>query len=129
MDKAWRDGVLACAKTSLQLLASSADLQIRYYPSFVLVPDELALDFDHWQSVFLSNFATELTAEQARAFTAINDRLHALSRGGSDFNGQLWTEDGLRNSAEWASIRRMASQVLNLMGWPVEKPDLNLGVY
>src|SRR5262245_46705375 len=109
MSEVDRDGVLACTKATLQLLASSAELQIQHYPNFVLVADELALDFDHWRSVFLSNFADELTLEQVRAFTMIDERLEALSHGGKEYNEQFWTEEGLRESAEWASIRRMAN--------------------
>jgi hypothetical protein len=124
-----RAGILACTKTALQLLASPADFQVRYYPDFVLVADELALDFDHWRSVFLSNFATELTPEQTLAFAVIDDRFQALSSGGGEYNEQFWTDGGLRESSDWVGIRRMATRALSLLGWPLERPDTILSVY
>jgi hypothetical protein len=87
------------------------------------------LDFDHWRSVFLSNFASELAPEQALAFAVIDERFQALSRGGGEYQEQFWTDQGLRDSADWECIRRMAAQALSLLGWPLESPAANLGVY
>jgi hypothetical protein len=60
----------------------------------------LALDFDHWRVVFIFNFGAEATPEQLASLAAIDEEFDSLSRGGSDFAEDFWTDDASRASEE-----------------------------
>ncbi len=112
---------------SLQLLAAPADRQLDHFPEFACVPDELALDFDHWREVYLAHFARDVSPYQIECFDQIAARFHALSSGGPEFREDFWTADALQDSPEWERIRRIARRLLAALGWPLEhhrdKPD------
>ena len=67
-----RLGIFERLKHSIQLLACPPEVQLNLLPSFVCKVDELALDFDHWQRVALSNFRSELTADQLSCLDVIS---------------------------------------------------------
>ena len=72
--------------------------------------DELALDFDHWQSVLVSNFGPELTSEQIASLAAIDVPFTSFSRGGKEFTEEFWTDQALEQSSGWEVIRDMAGR-------------------
>lgn len=117
-----RKWILSRTEHALQMLACPADVQIRLMPRFVCVTDELALDFDHWQSVLVSNFGSELSPDQIASLAVIDDKFASFSRGGKEFKAEFWTDEALRQSADWQSIRQMAGRTLHLFGWPLAIP-------
>jgi hypothetical protein len=106
-------------KWALQALAIPAPDQRRLFPDFVVVADELALDFDHWQLVVLDNYDGELSTEQTSSLAEIDRTLGQMSGSGAD---ELWTELALSSSQHWADLRRLAGAALKVFGWPVESP-------
>lgn len=124
-----RDWILSSFKNAVQILAAPVDAQLQYFPDFVCVTDELALDFDHWQVVFISNFGDEATREQLAALAAIDERLDSLSRGGSEFDENFWTDEALRSSARWEELRHLAARALTTFGFPVDVPINNFNDY
>jgi hypothetical protein len=124
-----RPGIFEHTKEALQLLACPAQLQIRLLPEFVSVADELALDFNHWQSILLSNFSSELTQQQIAHLTAIDGEFDQLSREGARYDPEFWTNDALQTSSKWNSLRQMAVQVLHSFGWPVTTPPSHAAEY
>lgn len=105
-------------KHSLQLLASSADVQLQLLPAYVCKADELALEFDHWREVVLDNYREELSTDQVQALTALDERLDWLTVHGRD----SWNDEAVRTSREWQSIRILAAAALRAFGWPLEIP-------
>jgi hypothetical protein len=122
MGTANREGIFNRTMEALQLLACPASVQIQSLPSFVCVTDELALDFNHWQDTLIGNFGSELTRGQIEILTAINENFSHLSRCGSQYKEEFWTDDALRNSADWTQIRAMASEALSRFGWREAEP-------
>jgi len=120
-----RIGIFERLKHSIQLLASPPEVQLTLLPSFVCKADELALDFDQWCLVALSNFRSELTADQLLCLDAIDGSLSELTHKGS----QHWTEDAVRKSAEWQAIRALASAALASFSWPMEAPPSHAEEY
>src|SRR5690349_11816931 len=117
-----REQHLTQLKWALQALAIPAPDQRRLFPELVSVPDELALDFDNWQSVVLGNYAGELSTEQASSLAEIGRTLARMSRIGADFKRELWTDVALGSSQQWADLRRLAVAALEAFGWPAESP-------
>src|SRR5688572_32607527 len=109
-------------KWALQALAIPASDQMRLFPDFVVVADELALDFDQWQTVVLGNYDGELSTEQTSSLSEIDRTLDRMSRSGADFTPELWTEVALSSNRHWADLRRLAGAALEAFGWPVESP-------
>jgi len=112
-----RDAIFSSIEEALQLLACPAPVQLQLFPDFVCVTDEFALDFDNWQSVIIGNFGAELTSEQLGCLKAIDERFTSHSRGGASFTEQFWTDEALRESADWENIREMARRALRAFGW------------
>lgn len=109
-----KEQILQHLRWSLQSLALSPDIQVRLFPDFVCVPDELALDFDHWYLCAISNnyIPTDIASELCN-FNTILEEIN---------NPYLWTLDALEHSAEWQAIRVKARYLLGLLGWELEMP-------
>lgn len=109
-------------KWTLQALAIPASDQKELFPNWVATPDELALDFDHWESVVRGNYGEELSKDQADRLAEVSRKLSSMSRTGSDFEPELWEESALRSSQHWMDVRLLAASALDAFGWPVESP-------
>ena len=87
-------------------------------PDIVVKADELALDFDLWKEVVLSNFRSELATDQISSIDSIDRTLSELS----DVGPEHWTDDAVRKSEEWNRIRALAAAALESFGWAREIP-------
>jgi hypothetical protein len=105
-------------KHSVQLLASSPAVQLQLLPEYVCRADELALEFDHWREVAVHNYRDNFSKDQLSALTRLDEKLDRLTIEGREH----WTDDAVRLSPEWQSIRCLALRVLEVFGWPVEAP-------
>ena len=111
---------------ALQILAAPAEAQIAHYPDFVVVGDELALDFEDACRQFLPD-ASGLTEEQRRSIAALDMFLEELS--GHD-NERFWLDrSALRKDERWCEIRAKAAEVLDAFGWPHEVPPRSDATY
>ena len=102
---------------STRALYQPVDIQRTLYPDFVVVADELALDFDQWLSVATSHGC--FVPARLEPLLAINRKLGHMS---GTHNARLWTLDALANSPEWSSIRALAGDALKDLGWPTAPP-------
>lgn len=113
-----KTGIFERLKHSVQLLASSPEVQLRLLPPFVCKADELALDFDHWREVALHNYGEDLSADQTSTLATLDQTFDRLTNGGSEH----WTDEAVRYSQEWQGIRALAAAALKAFGWPLETP-------
>lgn len=104
----------------LQVLSQEAEIQIQFYPDFVCIPDELALDFEHWSKRVMQN--RKLSDKQKSSLEIIDKYF-------DEFKEDLWTLESLKSSDEWNNIRALARQSLSVFGWPVEIPSDNRSYY
>lgn len=112
-------------KWIVQALASAAPEQIKLFPGFVNVADELALI---WEDVLndLDNLARKLPKSVILSVNKLDDKI--LSIGGSG-NAQLWAEAALYESSHWEDIRALAKAVAEEMNWSISSPSTANGVY
>ena len=122
VDRAW---IFERLKHSIQLLALPPEVQPALLPDFVCKADELALDFDHWHDVAISNFRSEMTSGQLSSLQALDQSLSALTGLGS----QYWTDEQVRTSEKWRSIRGLAAAALCSFDWPRETPPSHADEY
>lgn len=105
-------------KHSLQLLAASAETQLRLLPAFVCKADELALEFDHWREVVFQKYTEDLTASQRSTLEAVDFKLAWMS----DNPDEHWTEEHVKESEHWREVRVLAAKSLDAFGWPRKTP-------
>src|SRR5947209_10169262 len=116
MDNAW---TVVRLRHSLQALAIPAEIQLALFPYFVCKADELALDFGHWYDVVRSNRPDDFTLDQWATLETIDRMLHEMSRHG---HAHRWTDDAVRASPEWDTLRTLARDALGALGWEVAAP-------
>jgi hypothetical protein len=107
---------------ALQALALPADVQIRLYPDFVVVADELALEYNNYFAAALGNHPEQFSPTQVQALQSIDALLNEMS--GSE-NAEQWTIDALRSHIKWAEVRILAEQALTQLGWPRNVPPFD----
>jgi hypothetical protein len=110
----------------VQALAQPPDAQPSLFPSFVVVADELALEFDNWWKSFEANFGDRCSEEQQRAVAALDHLLTEMS--GPD-KPELWTNEGCLYHAKWSEVRQLAADVLSAFGWPHGVPPVGRVMY
>ncbi|MFV8751701.1 hypothetical protein ACNOYE_14245 [Nannocystaceae bacterium ST9] len=111
---------------AVQALALNAGKQKQLFPEFADPPDELELDQQETQAAFLAAWRVLLSPLQKGAIESLDAQLESMS--GPD-NARLWTVDALTSAPEWAKVRVLAAAVLSEMGWPLEPPPRDRGIY
>ncbi len=98
---------------SLRALAQDAHVQRELYPPFVLVADELVLDFD------------DAFSKCSNEFRSRNPDLVALDAHIDSKTGILeyWVDDALESKEFWSEIRRLAKEALVVRGLSTFAPD------
>lgn len=110
-------------RRSLESLAACPSDQEPLFPDLVVTPDELALSFDHWSSVICQGYGSELTATERASLEAIEQTLTRMSRDAVEFDADIWTDNAVRTSADWTSLRQFAAAALDAFGWRAENPS------
>ena len=113
---------------SLQLLALPADEQIASLPSFVHIPDELALIYENAFEV-VRQFPDDLAIELLLVLDAIDLQTSFMTDLYQDGDLDVWTHDAIRHHKAWQIVRLLARTALMLMDEPVDKPSLDWMTY
>jgi hypothetical protein len=107
---------------SVELLAADFDVQRQVLPTFVFVPDEVALTFDNAMTVIDQiRDAGLLTDEQIELLSRINTIFDTMSGPGHE---SFWTPDSMQHDATWNKIRTLAKKALHSLDRQARKPDL-----
>jgi hypothetical protein len=106
-------------------LSQDAETQKSLFPDFVVVADELALN---WEEALNELKAPELRISDNQRSKI--DRLDAiiLSMSGPT-NLKFWDDDALSVFREWEEVRAAASEVLLAFEWPVIAPQPSSDIY
>ena len=98
---------------ALRALSQPCEVQVRLFPTFVCVPDELVDDFGD---------AYDAMSEREKA---LHPDLVVLEMAILDKSGQLefWTADALKSSDFWHDLRLMAFQALVDRDLPITPPE------
>jgi len=120
-----RQSVLNQLKWSIQALSLEADGQLASFPDFVVVTDELLLEYDHWYSLATGNYPDIFSDEQLKILKNISSFFEALPR--EDLN--LSIEDELRTNQFWKDLRILAHEALQKFNWTSEIPPYDRSAY
>lgn len=101
---------------SVRALALDADRQEALFPAFVVVADELALNFDDaFRLVDQLLAAGRISPDQHAALVPIDALLAAMTARGEP---ALWTPRALREREEWRAVRAAARHAMEVLGIP-----------
>ena len=106
---------------SLHLLAADCTLQEAVLPSFVHVPDEVALIF--YDSFLLADQIVEAGLLSEAEILRLKEVDQILDRMSDE--KALWTHESLCNDRMWTSVRQMAAESLRLLGVEPRPPNLS----
>lgn len=112
------NGILAELRLSLQLLAAPAQAQLSHFPvDWIVLTDEMTLDFDHWLQCFTIYWKPSHTQ---------TDQLNKLDSFFNEMSGpshtDFWSNEALSSDPRWEEVRLLAKAVLTSFGWPSEIP-------
>ncbi len=112
------DNILSHLRHSLQMLASPAKAQLNHFPpNWVVLTDELVLDFDAWYERIASYW--KLSKEQTTILAQLDE---FFSKKDISSNGDFWTDEALTSDTRWEDVREMAKAALVSFEWPIEIP-------
>ncbi len=109
-------------RESVQALAQPPEAQRALFPDFVVLGDELALDFDEALRAHRRD-ADPPSPHQAAALGELDDHLSALS---GPAHLDFWEDP---SDPRWEHVRALAARVLDAFGWPHAPPPRNGAVY
>lgn len=103
-----KEAIIKNFNRSLKNLSLEADEQVASYPNYVVVTDELLLDFDHFYSVIKENYTDEFSNQQIKALDAIRGHIDKIPT--EDF---LINEiDELKNDDFWKKLRVLSKNAI-----------------
>lgn len=111
----WRRQELIWA---LRWLAADPEAAIAAYDG-VVTADEIALDLNHWYEMIRAwGLLDDPTAEELKAIVETFDAMN-------DVGPDLWTDEAIRSSIEWAEQRERARAALVRLG--ESRADVDIG--
>ncbi|HEV2597399.1 hypothetical protein [Sphingopyxis sp.] len=125
LDLDGREGVLERLKWSAMALSQDAETQNGLFPDFVVVADELALNWDEALNE-LNDPDLRINDDQKSKIEKLDAMILAIS--GLE-NIKFWDDDALEVFQEWEDIRLAASEVLKSFGWPIAAPPPSFDIY
>lgn len=111
-------------KWVLQALAQPWATQLALFPEYVVVADELALDFDNWYGA--TKWRERFAAPQSAALEAVDALLDQMSLARDP---ELWTAKALTQRPEWREARDLAQQALQSLDWEFGAPPRDRSAY
>lgn len=104
----------------IKLLASSYDEQICAFPSFVIIPDEIALLFDDiYRNMYQMSKDKILDSDSVNLLIKINILFNNMSK-----DPAKWTIESLKKDSDWNIIRNLAKSILEIQG--IDNKNINL---
>ena len=111
-------------KWSLQALALPAELQLQQFPEFVVITDELMLEFDNWLQVAARQ--QKFSPEQQAALQQLDRLFDEMCQSDA---ADLVPEIALQQDSRWQEVRQLAGRALEAFGWSCEIPPKKRLVY
>ena len=100
-------------RKALHLLGQSGEVQLSSFPAFVDRPTEIVEHFyDQYLLIHDHAEPTSPSSEERAAIEGVYRYILAMTHE----EGRLWTEDAVRTSPRWETLRSMANQALAVLG-------------
>jgi hypothetical protein len=120
-----RESIINQLKWSIQTLFLESDGQIASFPDFVVVTDELLLEYDNWSKVATGNYPDFFSDEQIKILKKIDSFIEELPP--EELN--LSIADELKIYPFWKDLRILAREALQKFNWSPETPPYHRSTY
>ena len=111
---------------SLQALAQPAEVQRALFPDFVVMPDELVLDFTEAFTSAREQSGQSWTSVQLQSLQTLDEEIALHS--GSNFE-EIWLVPDSLSHEVWSTFRTLAASALSEFNWPNDPPQPNGAIY
>lgn len=93
----------------IRQLAHAGSGQPALFPDENVSAGELVRAFDHRALAVRDSYDDRLSPSQLESLTALEKKLSTMSRDGAEFDADIWTDEAVRTSNDWAEVRRLAT--------------------
>lgn len=104
----------------IRRLAAAGSGQPALFPDENATALELVRAFDHRALAVRDSYDDRLSTSQIESLTALEKKLSTMARDGAEFDADIWTEDAVRTSEQWAEVRSLAAAVLDALSQSAE---------
>ncbi len=119
-DESEIEWLLRALLQNLQCLATDAETLIKAYPPGIPVANDLVNDFD--THISQAQRCVDDGLITMEAMNSIKSVLAEISRMTERRDPSLWTNEALHSRGEWASVRHIAREALEVLGYDLEPP-------
>ena len=99
----------------IRRLAAAGSGQPGLFPDENISAIDLVRDFDHIASVVREAGDAELSPSQVESLALLEQKLSTIARDGAEFDADIWTDEALRTSEQWAEVRTLATSALDAL--------------
>jgi hypothetical protein len=96
----------------IRRLADAGSGQPPLFPDENVSAGELVRAFDQRALAVRDSYDDRLSSSQLDSLTALEKRLSTMSRDGAEFDADVWTDEAVRTSRDWADVRTLAAAAL-----------------
>jgi len=98
---------------AIRRLAAAGSGQPGLFPEEVVTAGELVRAFDQRALAVRDSYDDRLSSSQLESVTALEKKLSTMSRDGAEFDADIWTDEAVRTSEDWAEVRRLATAAVD----------------
>jgi len=96
----------------IRQLAAAGSGQPALFPDENVSAGTLVRAFDQRALAIRDSYDGRLSSTQLESLTALEKKLSTMSRDGAEFDADIWTDEAVRTSDDWAEVRDLAAAAL-----------------
>jgi hypothetical protein len=96
----------------IRQLADAGSGQPALFPDENVSAGELVRAFDQRALAVRDSYDDRLSSTQLESLTALEKKLSTMARDGAEFDADIWTDEAVRTSDDWAEVRTLAAAAL-----------------
>jgi hypothetical protein len=96
----------------IRQLAHAGSGQPALFPDENISAGALVRAFDQRALAVRDSYDDRLSSTQLESLTALEKKLSTMSRDGAEFDADIWTDEAVRTSGDWAEVRTLAAAAL-----------------
>ena len=97
----------------IRQLADAGSGQPALFPDENISAGELVRAFDQRALAVRDSYDDRLSSSQLESLAALEKKLSTMARDGAEFDADIWTDEAVRTSDDWAEVRTLAAAALD----------------
>jgi hypothetical protein len=96
----------------IRQLGEAGSGQPALFPDDNVSAGELVRAFDQRALAVRDSYDDRLSSSQLESLIALEKKLSTMARDGAEFDADIWTDEAVRTSEDWAEVRTLAAAAL-----------------